>query len=113
MRSNPRKAGFQFVKIDNVSSRTGPSELRKAFEKFGEIGDIHIPRDPWTGDSKGFAFIRYYSRRDAEDAMDQMDGRRVDGREIRVVMARYGRPMDDREGARAPRRRYVPPVFNA
>lgn len=29
--------------------------------------------------------------------MDSLDGRRVDGREIRVVMARYGRPIDERE----------------
>lgn len=44
--------------------------------------------------------IRFYSRRDAESAMDALDGRRVDGREIRVVMARYGRPIDERERRR-------------
>ncbi len=37
-----------------------------------------------------FSF-RFLSRRDAEDALDRVDGRRVDGRELRVVMAKYGR----------------------
>ena len=42
----------------------------------------------------GFAFVRYYDKRDAEDAMDAMDGAIFDGRELRVQMARYGRPSE-------------------
>ncbi|KRX96899.1 Serine/arginine-rich splicing factor 2 [Trichinella pseudospiralis] len=93
----PKIEGMTSLKIDNLSARTGPAELRRAFEKFGEIGDIHIPRDRWTRDSRGFAFVRFHSRRDAEEAMARMDGRRVDGRQVHIVMARYGRPIDDRE----------------
>jgi splicing factor, arginine/serine-rich 2 len=37
-------------------------------------------------------FCRFYDKRDAEDALDAMDGRILDGRELRVQMARYGRP---------------------
>lgn len=51
--------------------------------------------------------MRYYSRRDAEYAMDRMDGRWIDGREIRVAMARYERPIDERNrynGYRSSRR---------
>lgn len=36
----------------------------------------------------------FYDRRDAEDAMHSMDGRMMDGRELRVQLARYGRPDD-------------------
>lgn len=75
--------------------------MREVFSKFGDIGDIHIPKDRWSGENKGFAFIRFYTKREAEDAMDRMDGRRVDGREIRVAMARYGRPCDERAERRA------------
>lgn len=38
------------------------------------------------------SFDRFYDKRDAEDALDAMDGRLLDGRELRVQMARYGRP---------------------
>ncbi|KRY91726.1 Serine/arginine-rich splicing factor 2 [Trichinella pseudospiralis] len=102
----PKIEGMTSLKIDNLSARTGPAELRRAFEKFGEIGDIHIPRDRWTRDSRGFAFVRFHSRRDAEEAMARMDGRRVDGRQVHIVMARYGRPIDDRE-RESYRRRFI------
>lgn len=39
-----------------------------------------------------FASGRFYDKRDAEDALEAMDGRMLDGRELRVQMARYGRP---------------------
>ena len=32
---------------------------------------------------------RFYDKRDAEDAMESLDGRVLDGRELRVQMARY------------------------
>ncbi|VDD86066.1 unnamed protein product [Enterobius vermicularis] len=92
----PSIDGLFSLKIDNISYQTTPQDLRRLFEKYGEIGDIHIPRDRYTKQSKGFGFVRYYSRRDAEYAMDRMDGRWLDGREVRVAMARYERPIDER-----------------
>lgn len=75
-----------------MTYRTTPEDLRRVFERCGEVGDIYIPRDRHTRESRGFAFVRFYDKRDAEDALDAMDGRILDGRELRVQMARYGRP---------------------
>jgi arginine/serine-rich splicing factor 2 len=36
-------------------------------------------------------FSRFSKKHDAEDALDRMDGADLDGREIRVQFARYGR----------------------
>ena len=36
-------------------------------------------------------FLSYQKKRDAEEALDRMDGADIDGREIRVQFARYGR----------------------
>lgn len=49
---------------------------------------------------------RFYDKRDAEDALEAMDGRMLDGRELRVQMARYGRPTSPqtRRGGRDGRR---------
>lgn len=42
--------------------------------------------------------LRFFERHDAEDAIDSMDGRSYDGRELRVAMAKYGRPEGGRSG---------------
>ncbi|KAH8413541.1 hypothetical protein KR009_012232, partial [Drosophila setifemur] len=80
------------LQVDNLTYRTTPEDLRRVFERCGEVGDIYIPRDRYTRESRGFAFVRFYDKRDAEDALEAMDGRMLDGRELRVQMARYGRP---------------------
>ncbi|ESO89143.1 hypothetical protein LOTGIDRAFT_183135 [Lottia gigantea] len=95
-RGPPNTEGMTSLKVDNLTYRTRPEDLRRAFEKFGDVGDVYIPRDRFTKESRGFAFIRFYDKRDAEDAMDEMDASMMDGRELRVQMARYGRPTNQR-----------------
>jgi len=88
------------VKVDGVSSRTSVSDLEYLFEKYGRIGDIYIPKEKYSKDNRGFAFVRFLDKRDAEDAMDSLDGRMYDGRELRVQMAKYDRNESKRESRR-------------
>lgn len=44
--------------VDNLTYRTTPDDLRRVFERCGEVGDIYIPRDRHTRESRGFAFVR-------------------------------------------------------
>uniref|UniRef100_A0A1L8DFS1 Serine/arginine-rich splicing factor 2 n=2 Tax=Nyssomyia neivai TaxID=330878 RepID=A0A1L8DFS1_9DIPT len=105
-RPPPRIDGMVSLKVDNLTYRTTPEDLRRVFERCGEVGDIYIPRDRFTRESRGFAFVRFYDKRDAEDALEAMDGRILDGRELRVQMARYGRPTSPhRRDRRSDRRR--------
>ncbi|CRK86317.1 CLUMA_CG000189, isoform A [Clunio marinus] len=105
-RPPPRIDGMISLKVDNLTYRTTPEDLRRVFERCGEVGDIYIPRDRHTRESRGFAFVRFFDKRDAEDALQEMDGRVLDGRELRVQMARYGRPTSpQRRGGRDRRRR--------
>lgn len=83
------------IKIDNLPYRSNMGDVERYFKKFGKVGDIYIPRDSRTHESRGFAFVRYYDERDAEDAISAMDGALMDGREIRVAMARNGRPANN------------------
>ncbi|XP_023017342.1 serine/arginine-rich splicing factor 2 [Leptinotarsa decemlineata] len=103
-RPAPRIEGMVSLKVDNLTYRTTVEDLRRAFERCGEVGDIYIPRDRFTRESRGFAFVRFYDKRDAEDALDAMDGRMMDGRELRVQMARYGRPSSPQRRNRGRRR---------
>ena len=56
-RGPPSISGMTSLKVDNLTYRTTPEDLR-VFEKYGKIGDIYIPRDKFTRESRGFAFVR-------------------------------------------------------
>ena len=46
------------LKVDNLTYRTTPEDLKRAFERYGDVGDVYIPRDRFTKESRGFAFVR-------------------------------------------------------
>jgi len=58
-RPPPRIDGMVSLKVDNLTYRTTPEDLRRVFERCGEVGDIYIPRDRFTRESRGFAFVRW------------------------------------------------------
>ncbi|KAI3445730.1 hypothetical protein Pfo_002395 [Paulownia fortunei] len=105
----------------NVNFRTTSDDLFLLFEKYGKVVDIFIPRDRRTGESRDFAFVRYMYKDEAQKAVDRLDGRVVDGREIAVRFAKYGPHAErihkgrivekfprgrGRSRSRSPRRRY-------
>ncbi|KAJ8754864.1 hypothetical protein K2173_015376 [Erythroxylum novogranatense] len=105
----------------NITFRTSADDLFPLFDKYGKVVDIFIPRDRRTGDSRGFAFVRYKYADEAQKAVDRLDGRVVDGREITVQFAKYGPNAEkiqkgriiepvprsrNRSRSRSPRRRY-------
>ena len=62
--------------------------LREKFSHYGDIGDVYIPRNYSTNEPRGFAFVRFVDKRDAEDAQRALDGAEIDGREIRIQEVR-------------------------
>ncbi|MCO5591739.1 hypothetical protein L7F22_045731 [Adiantum nelumboides] len=74
----------------NITFRTSADDLFPLFDRYGKVVDVFIPRDRRTGDSRGFAFVRYKHAEEAQKAIERLDGRVVDGREIMVQFAKYG-----------------------
>ena len=59
------------------------TELEREFEHIGRMRDIWVARNP-----PGFGFIIFEDPRDADDAVRDMDGKRVCGTKVRVEKAR-------------------------
>ncbi|KAF3967817.1 hypothetical protein ACB098_10G146500 [Castanea mollissima] len=74
----------------NITFRTTADDLFPLFDKYGKVVDVFIPRDRRTGESRGFAFVRYKYADEAQKAVERLDGKVVDGREIMVQFAKYG-----------------------
>lgn len=58
-KSPPNIDGMTSLKVGNISYRTRTLDLHHIFGKFGDVGDVYIPRDKHSKHSRGFAFVRY------------------------------------------------------
>merc|ERR1740130_1447678 len=77
------------------SYRTTIDDIKHAFEKYGEVKDVYLPKDYHTGELRGFGFVEFIDERDALDAKEEMDRRQFDGREITVIFAQDRRKTPD------------------
>ena len=54
------------------------SDLRELFRRFGPIQRIYLAKDRETHASRGFAFINFFNREDAQNAINKLDGHGYD-----------------------------------
>jgi len=80
--------------VTNLSEDTRDTDLQLLFSPFGRISRIYLATDRQTGASKGFAFINFHSKEDAERAMNKLDGHGFDNLILRVEWAQPSKPRD-------------------
>ena len=83
-----------------MSFQTTESELRSLFEPFGQITRVHIAMDRETGRARGFAFVEMTNDDEAAKAIAGLDGKEVNGRNLKVNEAR---PKGEGGAPRGPR----------
>ena len=76
------------IYVGNMSYDTNEETLRDLFKEYGEVKSARIITDRFTGFSKGFAFIEMSTDDEASSAISGLDGKEVDGRNLRVSEAR-------------------------
>ena len=74
--------------VSNLSFRMSQDALRELFENFGEVSSCKIMTDKFTGKSRGFGFVEMPSDDDAQKAIDGLNEKDVDGRNISVSVAK-------------------------
>ncbi len=79
--------------VGSLPYRTSDQELKEAFEQFGSVESAAIIHDRETGRSKGFGFVEMSSEDEAKAAIEGMNGKDFDGRNLVVNEAR---PMTER-----------------
>jgi len=62
------------IRVTNISEDTTENDLRELFRRFGTTSRIYLAKDKTTNQSRGFAFITYTSRNDAQKAIDRLNG---------------------------------------
>lgn len=72
----------------NLSYQMSDETLRDLFQQHGEVTSVKIIRYPDSGKSKGFGFIEMANDTEADAAIQKLNGSEVQGRNIRVNVAR-------------------------
>ena len=98
------------LKVNGLTYRTIERDVERMFDRFGKINEVFIPKDKYSGKSRGFAFVRFFDKEDARDAYDDQNGRVHDGRRITIEWSRKDdgyerRAAKRRSRSRSPRRR--------
>lgn len=87
--------------IGNLPLNTTEAELREHFSIIGPLSYLSIPIDRETGKQRGFAFVEFKDRAQADDAILRFNNQSFKGRSLSVSEARA---RDDRPRPVAPAR---------
>ena len=80
--------------VGNLSYQVDDAALNKFFAEAGEVVEAKVIVDKMSGRSKGFGFVTMVDADTAKKAMEMLNEKEMDGRKIRVSIAR---PMKPRE----------------
>ena len=82
---------FFSLRIDNLPVMTTEDQLREVFMPFGQLGDVYRPIDKDTKMPLRFLFVRFIYKQHMLNAVSKLQGNLVNGRPMKIVMAKPGR----------------------
>ncbi|HLB52959.1 MAG TPA: hypothetical protein VJK48_04550 [Chlamydiales bacterium] len=89
----------QKLYVGNLNFDASEDEVRELFGNYGQVEDVKIVMDRFSGRSRGFAFVRMDSADSAGKAKDALNGQPFQGKALVIDWARTeqrDRPMGER-----------------
>ena len=83
------------IYVGNLSFGTTNQDLNDLFGAIGAVESANVIEDRETGRSRGFGFVEMAEQADGERAISELNGKEVDGRQLKVNEAK---PQGDRPG---------------
>ncbi len=78
------------IYVGNLPYNITEDELKAMFEEFGVIESVKLISDRFSGQKKGFGFVEMPSNSEADQAIKALNGRLVNGKNIKVNQANPG-----------------------
>jgi RNA recognition motif-containing protein len=79
--------------VGNLPFSVADADLSELFSKAGTVVSATVIVDKYNNRSKGFGFVEMSTEEEAQKAIDTLNGKDVEGRNITVSEAR---PLEDR-----------------
>ena len=81
--------------VGNLSFNVTENDLQDAFAAHGTVIETNLMMDRTTGRPRGFGFITMSTAEEAQKAIDGLNGKALDGRNLTVNVAK---PREERTG---------------
>lgn len=89
------------IYVGNLPFSVDDNGLKELFSSYGEIEEVTVVTDKFSGRSKGFGFVTFKDEEAAKKAISEMNDKEVEGRNLKVNEAK---PFDPDRPRRPPRR---------
>lgn len=76
------------IYVGNLPFSITDADLRETFSRFGEVSQVNLISDKFTGESKGFGFVEMANNSQADAAIKGLNGTDLKGRNITVNQAK-------------------------
>jgi RNA recognition motif-containing protein len=76
------------IYVGNLTFNTSSSDLEALFSPHGTVTSAQVITDRDTGRSRGFGFVEMGSTEAAQSAISSLNGKDVDGRQLKVNLAK-------------------------
>ncbi len=80
--------------VGNLPYSVDDAKLAELFKEFGDVVEAKVISDKYSGKSKGFGFVTMKDEQTAQAAVEAMDGKDVEGRKLKVNVARPLKPRE-------------------
>jgi len=88
-----RREDTAAIRVSNLSENAQETDVQELFKPFGAIARIFLAKDKTTGHCKGFAFVNYYKKEEAEKAIATLNGF---GYDHQILSVEWAKPSTDR-----------------
>jgi len=85
------------IYVSNLSFAVQDEDLKGFFAEYGDVSSAKVIMDKYTNRSKGFGFVEMPDDAAAQKAIAELDGGMVEGRAIKVMVAK---PKEERTNSR-------------
>jgi RNA recognition motif-containing protein len=85
------------IYVGNIPKTTNEETIRSLFTPHGDVAEVKLIRDHFSGELRGFGFIEMPSKEEAQNAIKGVDGTELEGRTLIVNEAR---PRSEKSGGR-------------
>jgi RNA recognition motif-containing protein len=76
------------IYVSNLSFNVQDEDLKEFFAEYGEVTSAKVIMDKFTNRSKGFGFVEMADDAAGQKAITELDGGMVEGRAIKVMIAK-------------------------